>query len=50
MGANHNTLPVPPHTGYRQAPQLVDILWSDLRAALPEIGDAPSIPQQTSLF
>lgn len=33
-----------------QAPQLVDILWSDLRATLPEIGDAPSIPQQTSLF
>jgi uncharacterized protein YecE (DUF72 family) len=33
-----------------QAPELVDTLWSDLRAALPEIGAAPSIPQQTSLF
>ncbi|VUT09258.1 hypothetical protein SB6421_05231 [Klebsiella huaxiensis] len=33
-----------------QAPELVDTLWSDLRAALPEIGDAPSIPQQSTLF
>ncbi|HHE5808609.1 TPA: DUF72 domain-containing protein [Klebsiella michiganensis] len=33
-----------------QTPELVDTLWSDLRAALPEIGTAPSIPQQTSLF
>lgn len=33
-----------------QAPELVDTLWSDLRTALPEIGNAPSIPQQTSLF
>lgn len=32
------------------APELVDTLWNDLRAALPEIGPAPSIPQQTSLF
>lgn len=33
-----------------QAPELVDTLWSDLRSALPEIGSAPSIPQQSSLF
>lgn len=33
-----------------QAPQLVDALWGDLRSALPEIGSAPSIPQQSSLF
>lgn len=33
-----------------QAPELVDTLWGDLRTALPEIGNAPSIPQQTSLF
>lgn len=33
-----------------QAPQLVDTLWSDLRTVLPEIGSAPSIPQQSSLF
>lgn len=33
-----------------QAPELVDTLWADLRQALPEIGPAPSIPQQTSLF
>ncbi|STW06222.1 Uncharacterised protein [Klebsiella grimontii] len=32
-----------------QAPELVDTLWGDLRTALPEIGNAPSIPQQTSL-
>lgn len=33
-----------------QAPELVDTLWEALRAALPEIGSAPSIPQQSSLF
>lgn len=33
-----------------QAPQLVDALWGDLRSTLPEIGSAPSIPQQSSLF
>lgn len=33
-----------------QAPELVDTLWNDLRTALPEIGDAPSIPQQSTLF
>ena len=33
-----------------QAPQLVDTLWADLHSALPEIGSAPSIPQQSSLF
>ncbi|QLY61368.1 DUF72 domain-containing protein [Citrobacter freundii] len=33
-----------------QAPELVDTLWADLRSALPEIGSAPSIPQQSSLF
>lgn len=33
-----------------QATELVDTLWNDLRSALPEIGDAPSIPQQSTLF
>ncbi|HEX4502699.1 MAG TPA: DUF72 domain-containing protein [Scandinavium sp.] len=33
-----------------QAPELVDTLWNSLQAALPEIGPAPAIPQQTSLF
>lgn len=33
-----------------QAPELVATLWEDLRAVLPEIGTAPSIPQQSSLF
>ena len=33
-----------------QAPELVNTLWGDLRAALPGIGTAPSIPQQSSLF
>ncbi|WP_462216295.1 DUF72 domain-containing protein [Klebsiella variicola] len=32
------------------APTLVDTLWSDLRTALPAAGNAPSIPQQSSLF
>ncbi|MCS5881287.1 hypothetical protein LNP17_20015 [Klebsiella variicola subsp. variicola] len=31
------------------APTLVDTLWSDLRTALPAAGNAPSIPQQSSL-
>jgi len=33
-----------------QAPELVDTLWADLRNVLPEIGSAPSFPQQSSLF
>lgn len=33
-----------------QAPELVDTLWPALQAALPSIGPAPSIPQQSSLF
>lgn len=33
-----------------QAPELVDTLWQDLRDVLPDIGTAPSIPQQSSLF
>jgi Uncharacterized conserved protein len=33
-----------------QALELVDSLWSDLQTALPEIGNAPAIPQQSSLF
>ncbi|EAQ7295037.1 DUF72 domain-containing protein [Salmonella enterica] len=33
-----------------QAPELVNTLWHDLRCVLPEIGTAPSIPQQSSLF
>ncbi|MDI5303981.1 hypothetical protein MJN76_33835, partial [Salmonella enterica subsp. enterica serovar Anatum] len=31
-----------------QAPELVNTLWHDLRSVLPEIGTAPSIPQQSS--
>lgn len=33
-----------------QAPELVDTLWPDLAAALPDLGPAPSIPSQSSLF
>ncbi|MTH48332.1 DUF72 domain-containing protein [Intestinirhabdus alba] len=33
-----------------QAPELVDTLWASLYAALPEVGPAPSIPRQSSLF
>lgn len=33
-----------------QAPALVDVLWQALQNALPEVGAAPAIPQQTSLF
>ena len=33
-----------------QAPELVDTLWNSLRDVLPEIGPAPAIPQQNSLF
>lgn len=33
-----------------QAPQLVDALWHALQAVAPSIGDAPAIPQQSSLF
>lgn len=33
-----------------QAPELVDALWQALRDVAPSIGDAPTIPQQSSLF
>ncbi|MFK3704985.1 DUF72 domain-containing protein [Klebsiella sp. NPDC088457] len=33
-----------------QAPELVNTLWAEIRAVLPEVGAAPSIPQQSSLF
>ncbi|MEH0884744.1 DUF72 domain-containing protein [Enterobacter sp. UNJFSC 003] len=33
-----------------QAPELVDALWQALQAAVPSVGHAPSIPQQSSLF
>lgn len=33
-----------------QAPELVETLWQDLSAAIPSIGAAPSLPQQSSLF
>ena len=33
-----------------QAPELVHSLWEALHSALPELGSAPSIPQQSSLF
>lgn len=32
------------------APELVDVLWQALQAAVPSVGSAPSIPQQSSLF
>lgn len=32
------------------APELVHSLWQSLHIALPELGSAPSIPQQSSLF
>ncbi|WP_312691624.1 DUF72 domain-containing protein [Kosakonia sp.] len=32
------------------APELVETLWQDLYTALPCIGNAPSLPQQSSLF
>jgi len=33
-----------------QAPELVHSLWQALQTAFPELGAAPSIPQQSSLF
>ncbi len=33
-----------------QAPELVHRLWPQLRARFPTLGEAPSIPQQESLF
>lgn len=33
-----------------QAPELVEALWQALQAAVPSIGNAPAIPQQSSLF
>lgn len=33
-----------------QAPELVDALWQALQAAVPSLGEAPTIPQQSSLF
>jgi len=33
-----------------QAPELVDALWQALQRAVPSVGDAPAIPQQSSLF
>ncbi|MFY9995401.1 MAG: DUF72 domain-containing protein [Leclercia sp.] len=33
-----------------QAPELVEALWQALQAAVPSVGDAPAIPQQSSLF
>jgi uncharacterized protein YecE (DUF72 family) len=33
-----------------QAPELVDALWQALQNAVPSVGNAPSIPQQSSLF
>lgn len=32
------------------APALVDSLWNALHSALPDLGSAPAIPQQSSLF
>jgi len=33
-----------------QAPELVETLWQDLRTAMPIVGEAPSLPLQSSLF
>lgn len=33
-----------------QAPELVETLWQGLQAAAPGVGDAPSLPLQSSLF
>ncbi len=33
-----------------EAPVLVDTLWAALQHAVPSVGSAPSIPQQSSLF
>lgn len=33
-----------------QALELVATLWPSLQSAIPSIGPAPSVPQQTSLF
>ena len=33
-----------------QAPELVDTLWRDLHRVLPDVGPAPAIPRQNSLF
>lgn len=33
-----------------QALELVETLWSDLQGVLPDIGSAPALPQQSSLF
>jgi uncharacterized protein YecE (DUF72 family) len=33
-----------------QALELVNALWHNLQTALPEVGSAPAIPQQSSLF
>lgn len=46
MDTDNHAVPVPPYPDIAQAPELVDTLWSDLRAALPEIGAAPSIPRK----
>ena len=45
-----HAMAVSTYPGYRPAPELVDTLWEDLRAVLPGVGAAPSIPQQSSLF
>ncbi|XNM65099.1 DUF72 domain-containing protein [Escherichia coli] len=50
VAANHHPLPVFAHPDIAQAPELVHSLWQALQTALPELGDAPSIPQQSSLF
>lgn len=49
MASHHDAVSVLHTPDIAQAPELVDTLWADLRNALPEIGSAPSIPQQSSL-
>nr|VUD23793.1 Protein of uncharacterised function DUF72 [Salmonella sp. NCTC 7297] len=50
MAAGHHTFSVFTYSGYRAGAGTGDTLWHDLRSVLPEIGTAPSIPQQSSLF
>ncbi len=50
VAADHHAFSVFTYPDIAQAPELVNTLWHDLRSVLPEIGTAPSIPQQSSLF
>jgi hypothetical protein len=49
-GNTHHAVSLFAHAGYCPGPELVDALWQALQAAVPSVGSAPSIPQQSSLF